>query len=290
LPMKTLYVMRNDSDAKGVMRVSPKQVLVLTNALKGLHMKKRISLLAVVLVIVCVYGSAALALDPIGPPIARLEKGHWSIGVDYLVEDSDAELDDAKPTGFVSPFKMNVEEQLVTANVAYGIADNWEIFLRLGSELSGEGTGTQAGSRVTFDGDSGFVTGLGVRASLYKQGNLELGGLFQIGWGKSDGNIKTQGQSFSVDGNTTEIEVAMGPNYKINESVSIYGGPFLYFIDGDIDGTVMGTDISYDIDEDSYFGGYIGTQIDITDGTAFNIEWQHTATADGLGMGLVWRF
>lgn len=253
-------------------------------------MKKRISLLAVVLAIVCLYGSAALALDPIGPPTSRLEKGCWSIGVDYLIEDSDAELDDAKPVGVASPFKMNVEEQLITANIAYGIADNWEIFLRLGSELSGEGTGTQAGNPVEFDGDSGFLTGLGVRASLYKQGNLELGGLFQIGWGKSDGDIETPLGSGSVDGHTTEIEVAMGPSYKITETVSIYGGPFLYFIDGDIDGTVAGTDVSYDIDEDSYFGGYIGTQIDITGRAAFNIEWQHTATADGLGMGLVWRF
>jgi len=255
-------------------------------------MKKRISLLAVVLVAVCVYGSAALALDPMGPPTARLEKGRWSVGVEYFIEDSDIELDEARPVGTVSPFKMNVEEQLVTAKIAYGIADNWEIFLRLGSELSGEGTGTQAGSPVTFDGDSGFVTGLGVRASLYKQGNLELGGLFQIGWGKSEGNIETQGQSFSVDGHTTEIGVAIGPSYKITQNVSIYGGPFFYFIDGDIDGTVpvLGTDISYDIDEDSYFGGYIGTQIDITGRAAFNIEWQHTATADGLGMGLVWRF
>lgn len=262
----------------------------MANALKGLDMKKRISLLAVVLVAVCVYASAALALDPMGPPTARLEKGHWSVGVQYLFEDSDIELDEARPVGTVSPFKMNVEEQLVTAKIAYGIADNWEVFLRLGREVSGEGTGTQAGNPVTFAGDRGSVTGLGVRASLYKQGNLELGGLFQIGWGKSDGNIETQPQSFSVDGHTTEIGVAIGPSYKITENVSIYGGPFFYFIDGDIDGTVAGTDISYDIDEDSYFGGYIGTQIDIRGRAAFNIEWQHTATADGLGMGIVCRF
>jgi len=253
-------------------------------------MKNRISLLAVVLAAVCVCGSAALALDPMGPPTSRLEKGHWSVGVDYFAEDSDIELDEARPVGLVSAFKMNVEEQLVTANIAYGIADNWEIFLRLGGEASGDGTGTQGGSPVTFDGDSGSVTGLGARASLYKQGNLELGGLFQIGWGKSEGKIETRGQSFSVDGDTTEIGVAIGPSYKITENVSIYGGPFFYFIDGDVDGNVLGIDISYDIDEASYFGGYIGTQIDIADGIAFNVELQHTATADGLGMGLVWRF
>ena len=47
---------------------------------------------------------------------------------------------------------------------------------------------------------------------------------------------------------------------------------------------------SYDIDESSIFGGYLGAQIDIAKDISFNIEYQHTAFADALGMNLLWRF
>ncbi len=253
-------------------------------------MNKKAMLLVGVLLALGVCVSAALALDPMGSPTAEAEKGRWITGFEYFSEDSDIELDEAQPAGLTAPFKMNVEEQLVTAKLAYGLVDDLEIFVRLGGEISGEGKGTQLGSDVTFDGDSGFAFGVGVKASFYEQDKLEIGGLFQINWGDSEGKVDTLGLSGSVEGDTTEIGIAVGPSYDLTERISIYGGPFLYFIDGKVDGTVGGINVSYEIDEADYFGAYIGGEIDITDNVAFNLEWQHTGSADGLGMGLAMKF
>lgn len=102
------------------------------------------------------------------------------------------------------------------------------------------------------------------------------------------------------------MHIAFGPTYQLTKSISLYGGPFFHFIDGRIKGkynesgvfAVMPTPISfdyrsdyrYDIDESSIFGGYLGAQIDVAKDISFNIEYQHTAFADALGMNLLWRF
>lgn len=224
----------------------------------------------------------------------------------------------------------NLNLNKVYAKLGYGITDNWEIFLRLGGANVDFNYGDQArplfpvpvsggGGRLfpvgqKGDGDNGFAIGLGTKATFYERNDLKLGGLFQISWSRSKGkgagtfanggvNSFAEQWSHSVDVEITEIQVALGPTYKLAEKISIYGGPFFHFIDGDIDGKYRESgnigpglfgnyysDYSYDIDESSIFGGYLGTQIDVTKDISFNIEYQHTAFADALGMNLLWRF
>ena len=95
-----------------------------------------------------------------------------------------------------------------------------------------------------------------------------------------------------------EVQIAVGPDYQLTEKVRIYGGPFLYLIDGEVKGEWHGLtapnayvgDESYDIDTVSTFGGYIGTQINIAKNLYYSIEYQHTGAADALGMSMTWRF
>lgn len=218
----------------------------------------------------------------------------------------------------------------VFANIGYGVTDNWEVFLRLGGVnadfkykngprrffpgapiLVGDSL-FPSGQKV--NGDNGFAIGFGTRATFYKKGKLKWGGLFQISWADSDGTqtgVYGPGQgvmtgaeqwSHSVDVEITEIQIALGPTYKLTEGASVYGGPFFHFIDGKVHGeynesgqigpTIVDyrSDYSYDIDECSIFGGYIGVQVDVNKNASFNIEYQHTASADAFCMNLVWTF
>jgi len=100
-----------------------------------------------------------------------------------------------------------------------------------------------------------------------------------------------------------EIQIALAASYRLAEWVSIYGGPFAYFADGDLDvekdspwavwipeGKALLLESSYDIDQTTQFGGYVGAQFDLTGRLGLGIEYQHTAGTDAVTAGLAWRF
>lgn len=272
-------------------------------------MEKRVLLLSVVLMAVGLCGSAALALDPMGPPAAGLKKGQFGAGAEYSYSEMDLKLsegewsDNLGSSGKLASFtSKDVKLHKVYANLGYGITDNWEGFLRLGG-ASADFKDVPWGQDEQPDGDTGFAIGFGTKVTFYEERNLKVGGLFQMSWFETEGRLRgidEEGSSFSGSAETdiTEIQIAVGPTYKLTKGLSIYGGPFFHFIDGDMKasgswttGPLDGTEkYSYDIDEASCFGGYIGTAVDIAENISCNIEFQHTAAADALGISLLWRF
>ncbi len=276
----------------------------------------------VVLLVVGLCGSAALALDPMGPPTAGLKTGQFSAGAEYSDSRMDIELENGKiideiyqhgvlantTSSKIGSFKIrNLKMHKVYANLGYGVTDNWETFLRLGgmnTEFKGDFFSDES---KTYNGDTGFAIGFGTKATFYEEDKLKLGGLFQMSWGSSEAKLSgTNGTDWSesVELNIVEMQIAVGPTYQLMKNVSIYGGPFWHFVnfsDSDLNGNrSVDTDpaqdeqkissASYDIDDVSYFGGYIGAQIEIAKNTFYSIEYQHTATADAIGMSLSWRF
>lgn len=255
-------------------------------------MEKRLGLLAVSLVVVGFGASVAVALDPLGPPTAGLEKGQFSVGLEYFYEDTDIQMANTTVFGGRIPdFKMNVDEHMVTVNLAYGLTDNWEAFVRIGAEVAGEADGNSGffGS-VSFDGDASGVIGLGTRLTLYEQDKLKVGAMVQVAWSKTEGDITWVGPKSDVDVETTEIGVAIGPTYQLTDQVAIYGGPFAYVLNGEVDGNLAGAPLTQDIEQDSAFGGYVGTLIDIKENLSCRIEYAHTASADSIGVAVVWTF
>lgn len=282
-------------------------------------MGKRNLFLVVVLLVVGLCGSAALALDPMGPPTAGLKKGQFSAGVEYSDSRMDIELKNGNyldtvyhlgdlitsTSGSLSSFKIrHLKMHKVYANLGYGVTDNWETFLRLGgmnTEFKGDFFSDES---KTYNGDTGFAIGFGTKSTFYEKDKLKLGGLFQMSWGSSKAKLSGTDWSESVELNIAEMQIAVGPTYQLRENVSIYGGPFWHFVNfcgSDLKGSrrwvdeaaqddVFFREISYDIDDVSYFGGYIGTQIEIAKNTFCSIEYQHTAAADAIVMSLIWRF
>ncbi len=266
-------------------------------------MRKRILLLGVVLMVVGLCASAALALDPMGPPAAGLKKGQFSAGVDYSYSEMKLKFNESHYSGggTLTPFKSkDFRMNKVYANIGYGITNNLEVFLRLGTA----DVAFRNNNSDYYNGDYDFAIGFGTKTTFYERDKLKIGGLFQVSWAGSDTEAIMNYSSYQTGDmwsdvahvDTIEFQFAVGPTYSLTDKVSIYGGPFFHIVDGDVrgewhnssTGAYLGDEF-YDIDETSTFGAYIGTQVDVTQNTSFNIEYQHTAAANALGMSFIWR-
>jgi hypothetical protein len=274
---------------------------------KGVVMEKRLFLLTVVPVVVF-SGSAVFALDFMGPPTAGLQKGQFGAGLEYSFADMDLSWNHGKKyytTGgseHISSvkFKTDWEMRKLSANLGYGIMDNWEAFLRLGCVVVDGKADFPWGSEGDLNGHHGDAIGFGTKVTFWEQSpKIHWGGLFQVNWNNNlEGKLKTRmnGQaSMPFEYDFTEYQFAFGPVYEMQERLYIYSGLFFHFLSGNVKskgsyerGTV--SKYCWDIDERSTFGGYIGTQVNVMENVPFYIEYQHTADADALGMYMALKF
>lgn len=271
--------------------------------------------LAGAIIVLCICCSVSFALDPLGSASDKLQKGQFSIGVDYSDSDMDFK---AKGRSNLAIYNVTigsligiqsekqrlnldgVEVHKAYANLGYGITDNMEAFLRLGA----------ADADWRDDGDTHFSFGLRAGVTFYKKDALKLSALAQYSWAQSEFDslpltTVVSGTSYPLlmSGRLSmhEIQFAMGPTYDLTDSVSLYGGGFFHLIDGTLDlqgsATTVGIpqfrydlDSSYDIDNVSELGVYIGARIKTANDISYSIEYQHTNSADAIAMRLLWKF
>ncbi len=222
--------------------------------------RKRVLLLVVALMVAGLWSSAAWALRPMGPPMAGLEQSQMSVGFDFSWSEMNLEVD--------GDTVDDVESIAYLAKLGYGLADNWEAFIRLGIagiDVDDEG----------FSGDDQFAYGFGTKVTLAESDPLIWGGLFQMDWTKSEDE--------DVEIDAFEIQIAVGPTYQM-EGMSIFGGPFLSFVDGEVSGP------DEDLEQESEIGGYVGAQFDLAENASCYVEYQFTGDASGIGAGIVWKF
>ena len=273
--------------------------------------KRKIWLLGLSLIMVAFCGSAAFALDPMGPPAADLQAGQLKAGVDYSKSTMDLELNEGIWVEYLDGIFLDVGEAVPFTlkdfkmnkayfNFAYGAADNCEAFLRVGGTSATFGDSIwEDGER--FDSNTDFAIGGGIKATFYEEDDLKIGGMLQVSWAEFDGKLKATHWAASdfVGIDIAETQIAIGATYRLTEHVSIYGGPFLHFISGELEDTfseidagggLLTSEYSWNVEQESVFGSYIGTQIELTEEFSFNIEYQHTSASDAFGAGLKWRF
>lgn len=275
-------------------------------------MSKRIMMLAGVLAVVSLCSSVALALPPMGPPKAMVGMDQWVFGVSYSRSDMDLEswgdvrtVTLGTPLDDYSRFEIDgLETNMVLGRLSYGVHDNWDAFVHVGASDAAdeiiEDPASGSGPRYTdLDGSLGLAWGFGTRVTFWEDGDVTWGGLFQTTWSNPDeSDIKLQGDSaFTGDAELDfwEVQVAIGPTVDI-DGVSVYGGPFLHFVGGDLDfdgqtttGGTVTTTARQDLREESHIGGYIGAQWFVNDNTCANVEVQFTGDAWAAGVGAVWR-
>jgi hypothetical protein len=236
-------------------------------------MSKKLLLVVVILTALALTGSA-LAVAPMGPPTAGLKTGQFGVGVEYSYSSTDLKVDFDGDTVKANHVKSN----LFAANLGYGIMDDWEGFVRLGvADVKGDYGDFHA------SGNYGFAWGFGTKYTFLKQDNLSWGVLGQIGWLHSrDKDV----DGFEVKASPYEIQIAVGPTYKLSDTLAIYGGPFLHFVRGnvEIDGD------SSKLREGGIFGGYAGLEAQLCENTALTGEFQLADGAWALATGVRWKF
>lgn len=246
-------------------------------------MNRRI-LVASVLLAAINCASVALCAGPLGPPTAMLKQGQFGIAAEYAHSDSDWEV-----TGPVINGKMNdVKSNMFLAQPAYGLTDDWEIYALLGAADTGW---------EDFDGGYEFAYGFGTKITFEKTENTSWGLLFELQWNKNSDSgtmdltdVNAVSADYSVDVRYYDITIALGPTWKVNEGLRLYGGPFFYVLEGDIDVEGSGIDASADLSEDTMFGGYVGAELDLCPSSSWYGEFRFTGGMWTFGTGIGWKF
>ncbi len=271
--------------------------------------KKYIQLVTIAFFLISLVNSGAFALDPMGPTTAGLRQGQSEIGIDYISSTMDLDLSGGQysgelptaehpyPSGEAESFTIeDFEMNKIYANFSYGIWDGCELYLRLG------GVSTEFGDSIweageKYDGDTSFSFCLGSRATFYEIGDLKIGRLIQLSWTSLDGDLQIPEwpEPDAVNIDLLEVQFAIGATYTALNGTSIYGGPFLHFVDGEIKDTFIRApgitpEYTWDIEASSTFGGYFGAQLNIAENTFLNVEYQRTGGADAFGLGFLCRF
>jgi hypothetical protein len=272
--------------------------------------KKRLFVLSVI-IFVC-SGPAGFALDPMGPPLANMEPGQYQVGFDFSYSNMDLQLHNGVWTetldgvfldwGDAVDLKLkDFEVNRGYANLGYGISEKVEAFFRLGVTRAEFGDSLWEDNEK-FDSESEPAIGFGLKATFLDEGNIQLGGLIQFNWADYDGRLSAShwaGSDF-VEVDTAEAQIAVGMNCMLSERLSVYGGPFLHFLDGELydtfsevdpnTGGLLSSEYLWDIEQDSAFGGYLGARMELSQNCFLSVEFQHTAAADAFGASIAWRF
>ena len=264
----------------------------------------RRSLLGLVLFVMALCNLPALGLDFMGAPCASLEQGQYSIGFNYSYSDMDIDIKGSyfgNYAGSIVELPKEIKINKYYGVLGYGIRQNWDAYLMLGvprlkAEIEHSGS-VEIGCNP--------LLGVGTKLTFYETPQYKLGGIAQLTYASGldiEKHVPVAiGQSVfyhDVKGELDfmEIQIAAGPTYMLNESISVYGGPFLHFISGHFKhkdyfpGTGPLSDSTDDVREASWFGGYIGMQFKLIKGAPISVEWQHTAFADALGANIMIRF
>ncbi|MBA7477525.1 hypothetical protein ES707_12936 [subsurface metagenome] len=281
---------------------------------------RKIGFVVFAFMIVCFGVPAAFALDTMGLPAAGLRQGQYSVGVDYSHSKMDLKLSEGIQHDYVYgsyDISWDLEALILKdfkvdrgyLNLGYGISDMIEAFLRVGGATGKFGDSLWEGEEE-FDGDWDFSIGAGAKATFYEDDKLKIGGLIQVSWNQFDGTLKPDDwPTFYYPGadnikiEITEVQIAVGPTYELEEDVLIYGGPFYHYVNGELDDTYSYFEIDEDnieyfltseyhwaMEEDASYGGYIGTRLELAEDCSFNMEYQLTGAAYCIGASIRWRF
>ncbi len=250
------------------------------------------------------------ALDLFGPPVTTSNKDQFIAGLEYLYSEMDLHTDSltvATPLGtlqFPSAEIKSIEMNKFNVNILSLLGrNNYDFFLRLGitDASSDKGKNRENLGGSIGDGDYTPNIGGGFRTTLYQSndGKTKWGLLAQLSYVSLDFDKKiysVNGSDISLSAtiDMLEIQIAAGPIYQVTDKISIYGGPFLHFVKGDVElrGNVGKIPIqgSSDLEQCSELGGFFGLSTDLAKNTKFNIEFQLTDDAQALGFRFFHRF
>jgi len=261
-------------------------------------MKRRI----IITIGIMLLSSQALAFDYMGPTTSRLKNsGDASVGAEYFYSSMEIDADGIPALDLTSDTIDDFEIEKITGIFALGMGRGSEIFFRFGvTDIDPDNTDEWGGiPRNIGSSDETLVLGGGAKWTLYDGAGFGWGLLTQVSWAEYD----FDGRSYSVGGHAVtlspefefvEVQIATGPTIELNKDLTLFGGPFLYFLNGDaeFEGTVDGSQstLTTDMEQESLLGGYIGAELEVGQNVVVSFEVQATSGSSGMGGQLVWKF
>ena len=283
-------------------------------------MKTDLDILCIVLCLIAWPGSAARGAGPLGPPIAVLEEGQWTVGLEYGYAETDLRAHGTcltMPEGEDAVYSAEridiggLTTRMVFGNLAYGVVDTWDLFLRVGTTDAQDHVNVRTAPfsggawRFRYDGGYGLACGLGTRATFCHWGPWQFGGTMQVTWldpGESDlvwsdpeAPASTAVGSMDID--LWQAQMALAATYQI-DTFRFWAGPFLQFVQGDFDrrgetftdGLSTGhVTCSSDIEETSQVGVHFGMIWEASNRTSCWVEGQYTSDSWVFGLGAAIR-
>ena len=261
--------------------------------------------------IISMGGTSAFALDIMGPPVTNLKQTQFQTAFEYSQSTmklqfvngiySDTVVGDSFDSGDVPDLEItDFETSRIYSYFGYSFAYNCEGFVLLGT-TSSEFNDLLTTQSDKFKSDDTPVVGGGLKVTLYDDYRLRFGGIVQANWVNYNGQYKTSTSDTHYVGiDIKEVQIALGAIYKWTDYISVYGGPVYHYITGDYDdvfttidedtGKLEILDYKADIENSSNYGGYMGTQIELTKKLSFNFEYQVAGSDDAFGANMVLRF
>ncbi len=248
-------------------------------------MKKRVLIVAVATAVVISYGSSAWAFGYIGPPMSTSNKGQLGVNFGYNYNKMDLKVDEIKTQFFTLPSTTlhKTSSQQFFGDITYGFTPNWEGFVRLGANNTGEGAGNLAG-RTKITGDTDLIWGLGTRTTFYKTPKWSVGAVFEVGRIDTDGKLRSGAALGKYNLEAWEYILAVGPTYNITDEFSLYGGGFVNYIDGEVDGRLGGLSVDADVELDNWFGGFVGAGMSIGENWGLALEYAMSEDIQSLSI------
>lgn len=273
-------------------------------------MDKRILLSIVVVMVVGMFGSAAFAGGPLGPPKASAGTSQWVVGVEYAREQVDLKSYGKIFDGTLSwesVFEIeDIRSNMFFASLSMGLADNWDVFVRLGAadakdDMERPYEALAGGESYGFGGSSGFAWGVGTRGTLSESGSWTFGGVAQLTWIDPGGDevswqdpaSPTDVYSGDVELDWRQFQAGIGVTYDV-DGWSVYGGPCWFFVNGDLDfdltwysgGVPQGVDdYTHDVRQEEDFGGWVGLQCDLGNNSTCYAECQFVSEGWTFAIG-----
>jgi hypothetical protein len=230
--------------------------------------------LAVVVAVVGVFCSAALAGAPLGPPRSLVEHGQWAVNFEYGHEEIDLytygtwdyrdrdwdpsaeewlDWSDWECDGSGVMEIRDLEADMWMGSLEYGLCDRWEVFIRLGiADAQDEVEPVECGAYdvdeiYNFDGDYGFAWGAGTKMTICQHGDWTFGGVIQMtflypdesdltwGWEDEGGTGVVEGEG---DLELRQFQAGIGATLDLSSMLDgwfAYGGICWLYMRGDMD-------------------------------------------------------
>jgi len=259
-------------------------------------MKHVITIWAVLVSCAWTYAIEGTSAAPVGT--VPLKKGHFGTGLEYVFAEDDVKTEEAFFGGVRLPADKIKKVQLdrIVFVPSYALLDNIILLGRFGGSRmdidENANKGTLAGQQGTSDW--GFTAGGGVRAVIYKKERFTWAISGLITWCELDGFDPWSGVFNGIpisDGkmkiNLTDYQFSTGPAYEFVDGWILSAGPYARFINADakVSAPVFGETVKTNINikEQDYLGGYISSQLMITDTLGWNVRFAATASSYLIG-------